>query len=384
MSPFQLWSYLYGFNNPAAQEVTNRLAEDDRRRAFNSRPVPLPPQYATPGAPPPPGPDHNYDPRNQAPVQLRPGNVLSRPNSAIDQDWSGRTQYPNESLGEILARNIGSGANAPEVRALREEADREIQPFVHMAEGARDDAVRAQILRDMNAARGSPEQVLAQLFGGSPTATATPRPQIAPPSLSPRPVPVVPYQPQELAVPNNQMPAFIPPQQPINPTPIPANAPPRPMSGGAGAPRYPFGAGPNSLGLTIGESLAPVPAPVTPRLPIQGPQPVAPTPRPRPAIAPRPVPRAAPQTADELNRLELQRFLAANPNGPAPSAPSAPVVPPTPGIPPNQPALPGVSPPNSAVGLIPKSANQKIPEVLKDQLVHEALRLSRLRRNGGM
>lgn len=386
MNQHELIRIMLGFGSPRVQAASG---ENEARRNANRRLAnPMPPQYATPGAPPPAGPDQNYDPQNQAPVQLRPGNVLSRPNSAIDQDWTGRNQYPQEDLGAILSRNRGTGANAPEVLALRREADREIAPFEHMAEGARDDVVRAQILRDMEQMRGDPNSILARILGAPQPATATPSPPVQMPNVGPRPVPIAPFQPN-LQTPNPQRPTFMPPQQPVAPPPLPQSAPPVLRAGGMGAPTFPFGAGPNSLGLTIGESLAPAPTPVVPRVPIQGPQP-APVqgPRPRPAIAPRPAPVQAPspnpQTADALNRAELQRFLAANPNGPAPSAPSAPVVPPLAGIPPNQPAPPGVAPPNSAEGLIPKTANRKIPEVLKDQLVHEALRLSRARRNGGM
>lgn len=130
------------------------------------------------------------------------------------------------------------------------------------------------------------------------------------------------------------------------------------------------------------------PAPPAPS-PWRLPDSVSTPPTGRPAVAPPsirrqpsqpPVPAQAPAPlqSDVLNRQELQRFLEANPM-PAP-APSQPLAQPTV----TPPASPPIPPQAAATVPVPAPRpGQAMPEILKEQLLAEALRLTQQRRGGG-
>lgn len=324
--------------------------------------------------------------------------------SRIEAANLGAPEAPPSDLYSILMANQGAGAAAPELADFRQAGQEHVAQAQDMAANAQSDYAAAQMLPPPQTL--GPETVQMSAFQpDAPAAAATPPmagptksieflglPPPAPRPPAPGPMPQMEQMSKPLQpVPNfNRIPPVIGPGGVDGPHFIPPEAlafsrQPQPI-----APLRPQPQGPviGPGGVTgANDPFRPVlsagaPAPVEAPAPVPGiqqqgwlaPPQGAPPLRPRQAPAP-----AQPEvTADELNRAELNRLLASF-DTPAPSQP-----PPTPAAPaPDSPRTVADSG-NGQKPIGPMKMNEAMPDILKEQLLSEAIRLTRKRREANV
>lgn len=416
--------------NPAARGNRGQ----DRQGSMTTKAPPAPPNVPTPtlraagGGNYPNPSSYGVTDANRMPATRSYGNLAPA--------------FSEESLGEILARNLGTTQGDP--TGLRAERDNYLGPVEDIASNAASELWLAEnfppmagqgaaITQASALQRPQPGPAAAQASAPVPIPQGPPsgsvaggmvpplnqlqpqkhvefqalgpkpgQPQIPPalieafaggspmaaaPPIAPAPAGGPQIPPELLAQmrPNVSPPAAstnidqllrglagLPTQQPPAPSPVPAGRPPGPGP-------YPFEGGP----LIPQQLSAPAPVPQGPVPGISQPGSIAspslPTPRPIQPVQPMAPTTGSggPDSSTLLNQAELQRFLAANPppqpSAQAPSPPrAAPVpapLPPVAGAPAPQPA------PAPALG-------NQIPDILRDQLLSEAIRITQQKRLG--
>lgn len=315
-------------------------------------------------------------------------------------------QPDNSDLYAILQRNLANPEFTPqhaEMYALRDQA---LGPIQDMAANAQSDLAFLESNPPL-ASRGPQEIQMSALsaFQPDPPPAAAQAPaatkhiqipqEVMPPAAPPPEVPM----PAGMTKPP-QAPSVMAPRQPvIGPggagaehfLPPEVFAPqPRPTPQVIGPQRYqpaPLVIGPGGVGANLpfaptirAGALAPAePEPVIPAIQRNGwmsPPARVPSPTPsQPTRGFRQAPAAEPQpTADDLNRAELQRLLASFDQPPVGAPPPAQAAP-TPEAPRTVPDTSNqIKPP------APPKLGEQMPEILKEQLLQEAIRISRGRR----
>jgi hypothetical protein len=342
--------------------------------------------------------------------------VSQPPNSELQARAQDRQQYveqinappppPNNDLYAILQRNLANPEVTPDHQALAQAGQEYVGQAQDIAANAQSDYAAAQMTPPLQTL--GPQEVTRSgppMWGFQPD-TASAAPQQAPaqksieflglPPATPRPPPPGPMpQMDQMSKTPPFVPDFnrIPPMGPSvagqdfiphevlmasrQPQPI---APLRPQPQGTiiGQPPVigPGGAGTQLPFIRAPEFDAPAPAPAEPLLPIQQNGWLQPPPG-APQLQPRQMPPQAPAQpmgeteSDRLNRDQLQQLLASFNQPPASQPPPMAAAP----TPPEPRTVPGTSNQNPNIGQA--KMNQAMPQILKDQLLLEAQRLSR-------